>query len=199
VSTDPRRANTWWIAPVLGLVVVLVAVAALIAHSLYHQQATPGAGPAVAPPSQVSVPGSAQPGPTTVAFAPDFAAYPQQGQLLKVLQTYFNAINDKRYDEWLSVVTPTFAAEQPKDQFLAGYRSTRDGSMFVYRVDPAPENGLLVLVAFTSTQDQADAPAAFPYKCIHWQVVLPVAWDANHKQWQIDAGIAKSSPQGQRC
>ena len=183
----------------LGLVVVLVAVAALIAHSLYHQQATPGAGPAVAPPSQASVPGSAQPGPTAVAFAPDFAAYPQQGQLLSVLQTYFNAINDKRYDEWLSVVTPTFAAEQSKDQFLLGYRSTHDGSIFVYRVDPAPENGLRVLVGFTSTQALADAPATNLHTCIHWQVVLPVAWDANRKQWEIDAGIAKSSPQTQAC
>ncbi|HEY3611386.1 MAG TPA: hypothetical protein VGL06_28090 [Pseudonocardiaceae bacterium] len=199
MSTDPRRASTWWIAPVLGLVVVLVAVAALIAHSLYHQQAAPGAGSAVAPPSQASVPGSAQPGPTTVAFAPDFAAYPQQALLLKVLQTYFNAINDKRYDEWLSVVTPTFAAEQPEDQFLAGYRSTRDGSIFVYRVDPAPEHRLLVLVGFTSTQAKADEPAKYPYPCIHWQVVLPVAWDVNRKQWEIDAGIAASSPQGQQC
>jgi len=184
---------------VLGLVVVVVAVAALIAHSLYHQQAAPGAGPVVAPPSQVSVPGSAQPGPTTVAFAPDFAAYPQQGQLLNVLQTYFNAINDKRYDEWLSAVTPTFAAEQSKDQFLLGYRSTHDGSIFVYRVDPAPENGLRALVGFTSVQDVADAPATYPHSCIHWQVVLPLAWDANRKQWEIDAGIAKSSPQKQAC
>ena len=139
------------------------------------------------------------PGPTTVAFAPDFVAYPQQGQLLNVLQTYFNAINDKRYDEWLSAVTPTFAAEQSRDQFLLGYRSTHDGSIFVYRVDPAPENGLRVLVSFTSTQAVADAPNQSPYPCIHWQVVLPLAWDADRKQWEIDAGIAKSSPQKQAC
>jgi len=199
VSTNPRRASTWWIAPVLGLVVVVVAVSALVAHSLYNPPPAIGAGPVAAPPSQASSPGSAAPGPSTIAFSTDFAAYPQHDQLLNVLQTYFNAINDKRYDEWLSVVTPTFAAERSKTNFLDGYKSTHDGSIFVFRVDPAPQNGLLALVAFTSVQALADAPDKFPHTCIHWQVVLPLSWDGNRKQWEIDAGFAGTSPQAQAC
>ncbi|HYS36145.1 MAG TPA: hypothetical protein VEO01_10990 [Pseudonocardiaceae bacterium] len=199
MSTDPRRASTWWIAPVLGLVGVVVAVAALAAHSLYNQPAATGPGPAVAPPSQASVPGSAAPGPTTVAFASDFAAFPQHGQLLNVIQTYYNAINDKKYDEWLSVVTPTFAGENPRDVFLKAYQSTHDSSIFVYRVDPAPQNGLRALVGFTSMQALADAPTQFPHACIHWQVVLPLTWDGNRKQWEIDTGTTGLTPQRQAC
>jgi hypothetical protein len=199
VSTDPRRANTWWIAPVLGLVVVVVVVAALIAHNLYHQPASTGAGAVVAPQSQASVPASAQPGPSTVAFAPDVATFPQHAQLLNVLQTYYNAINDKNYDQWLSVVTPEFAAEEPEQSFLAGYQSTHDGSIFVYRVDSAPQNGLRVLVGFTSVQAPGDAPHDFKQACIHWHVVLPLSWDGGHQQWRIDNGVAVLTPQRQAC
>ena len=182
----------------LGLVVVAVAVAALIAHSLYRQPQSTSSDAVVAP-GQSAVPSSNQPGPTTVAFAPDFANYPQHSQLLAVLQLYFKAINDKRYDEWLSAVTPTLAAEQTKQSFLDGYRTTRDGSIFIYRVDTAPRNGVRVLLGFTSVQALQDAPPNFPHTCIHWQYVLPLAWDAQAKQYEVDAGITGSSPQTQAC
>ncbi|HEX4700687.1 MAG TPA: hypothetical protein VH352_01035 [Pseudonocardiaceae bacterium] len=197
MPTDPRRPTSWWIAPVLGLVAVTVAVSALITHNLYHQPtATPA--PVVAP-TGTSVPGRGEPGLSTVMFAPDVATYPQHTQLLSVLQTYFNAINDKKYDEFVSVVTPALAAEQTKALFAQGYQSTRDGSIFVYRVDTAPHNGLRVLTSFTSTQALNDAPINFQHTCIRWQVVLPLAWDPEVKQWEIDAGITGSSPQTQVC
>jgi hypothetical protein len=197
VSTDPRRPTTWWAAPVLGLVVVVVAVAALVAHSIYHQPVA-AASPGVAP-GQSSVSSSAEPGPATVAFAQDFANYPQHTQVLAVLQGYFNAINDKQYDEWVSVVTPALAAEQTKQEFLDGYHTTHDGSIYVYRVDAAPQNGVRVLLSFTSVQALADAPQNFEHTCIRWQVVLPLAWDEKAKQYEIDAGITGSSPQTQAC
>lgn len=174
------------------------AVAALVVHSIYHQPQGAAANPGVAP-GQSAVPSSAQPGPSTVAFAPDFANYPQHSQLLSVLQTYFNAINDKRYDEWLTAVTPTLAAEQTRQSFLDGYHSTRDGSIFVYRVDTAPQSGVRVLLSFTSVQALQDAPQNFPHTCIRWQEVLPLAWDPKAKQYEVDAGITGSSPQTQVC
>lgn len=198
MTTDPRRASSWWVVPVLGLVVVFVAVAALIAHDLYHRNTTASAG-AAAPPGAATMPSSAQPGPGTVEYAQDFADYPQHTEVLAVLQTYFNAINQKRYDEWVSVVTPALAAEQTKEGFLNGYRSTRDGSMYVYRADTAPDNGVRVLLSFTSTQDLADAPPNFPHTCIKWQVVVPLAWDQKQRQFEVDAGITGSSPQVQVC
>jgi hypothetical protein len=145
------------------------------------------------------VPGSAEPGPTTVAYAPDFANFPQHGQLLAVMQTYFDAINDRRYDEWLSVVTAARAAEQPKSTFLHDYNSTRDGSIYLYRADSAPDGGVRVLLGFTSTQAVGDAPPDFPYPCIRWQIVLPLAWDQKAKQYEVDAGLTGSEPQHQRC
>ena len=197
MSTDPRRPTTWWVAPVLGLVVVAVVVGGLFARSIYHQQ-TVTAGPG-SPPAHSSVPSSDEPGPSTVTFAQDFANYPQHGQLLTVLQSYFNAINDKQYDEWVAAVSPALAAEQTRQDFLQGYHTTRDGSIYVYRVDTAPANGVRVLLSFTSVQALADAPQNFPHACIRWQVVLPLMWDAKAKRYEVDAGITGSSPQKQAC
>jgi hypothetical protein len=198
VPTDPRRPTTWWVAPVLGLVVIAVVAGALVANGLYHQQPVTTAGLG-SPPVHSSVPSSDEPGPSTVTFAQDFANYPQHSQLLAVLQSYFNAINDKRYDEWVAAVSPALAAEQTPADFLQGYHTTRDGSIYVYRADTAPANGVRVLLSFTSVQDLADAPQNFPHGCIRWQVVLPVAWDAKAKKYEVDAGITGSSPQKQAC
>ena len=183
----------------LGLVVVVAAVAALIVRDIYHQQPSAGAAGTGSPPGASSVPGSGRPGPTTVAYAQDFANYPQHAQVLEVLQGYFNAINDKRYDEWVSVVTPSLAAEQTEQAFRNGYKSTHDGSIYIYRVDSAPEGGARVLLSFTSVQAQSDAPQNFPHTCIHWQVVVPLAWSEKAQQYQVDAGITGSSPQKQAC
>lgn len=181
----------------IGLVVIAVVAGALVAHSLYHQQpVTTGLG---SPPAHSSVPSADEPGPSTITFAQDFANYPQHGELLNVLQSYFDAINDKQYDEWVAAVSPALAAEQTPADFLKGYHTTRDGSIYVYRVDTAPANGARVLLSFTSTQALADAPANFPHECIRWQVVLPLAWDGKNKKYEVDAGITGSSPQKQVC
>jgi hypothetical protein len=187
------------VAPVLGLVVVVAAVAALVVRDIYHQQPSSGSSGTGSPPGASSVPSSDQPGPTTVAYAQDFANYPQRTQVLEVLQGYFNAINDKRYDEWVSVVTPSLAAEQTEQAFRNGYKSTHDGSIYIYRVDNAPQGGVRVLLSFTSVQAQSDAPQNFPHTCIRWQVVVPLAWDGKARQFEVDAGITGSSPQKQAC
>jgi len=96
-------------------------------------------------------------------------------------------------------VTPSLAAEQTRQGFLDGYKTTHDGSIYVYRVDSAPNNGVRVLLSFTSVQALSDAPQNFPHMCIHWQVVVPLAWDVKAKQYEVDAGITGSSPQKQAC
>jgi hypothetical protein len=198
VPTDPRRPNnTWWIAPVLGVVVLTMAVGALVAHSIYHQPAVTAA-PVVAS-TESSVPRKDEPGPSTVTFAPDVALYPQHTQVLAVLQTYFNSINDKDYDAYVSIATQASAAEQTKKQFTDNYATTRDGSIFVYRIDAAPHNGLRVMLSFVSTQALANAPTNLKSTCIQWQLVKPLAWDAATEQWQIDAGFATISPQSETC
>jgi hypothetical protein len=179
------------------VVVVATAVAALLAHGVYQRSAA--APPLVVSTGSSSVPRSAEPGSPVVTVTPDVLRFAEHTQVQQLFQTYFNAINAKRYDQWRSVVTSDLADEEPQAQFLNGYKSTRDGSILVYRVDSAPHNGLRVLLGFHSVQDVADAPARFPFACVAWQVVSPLSWDADDNQWKIDAGAAGAAPQGNAC
>jgi hypothetical protein len=198
VPSDPSRQNRWWIAPVLGVVVVATAVTALLVHGVYQRSAA-NAAPLVVSTGSSSVPHSAEPGPSVVTVTPDVLRFAHHTEVQQLFQTYFDAINAKQYDQWRSVVTSDLAEEEPRAQFLSGYQSTRDGSILVYRVDSAPDNGLRVLLSFHSTQDVADAPAKFPYGCVAWQVVSPLSWDSDDNQWKIDAGTTGESPQGKPC
>ena len=105
------------------------------------------------------MPRGAEPGSPVVSVTPDVGKFAQHTEVQQLFQNYFDAINAKQYDKWLSVVTSDLAAEESRTQFLAGYRSTRDGSIVVYRVDNAPDRGLRVLLTFHSVQAVADAPA----------------------------------------
>jgi hypothetical protein len=184
---------------VLGVVVVATAVAALVAHSLYQRPVAVAAPSVVVPAATTSMPSSAEPGPPNVAVTPEVqhdALYPQ---ILQLAQTYFDAINSKRYQEWRSVVTRTVAKSKSEDAFLKGYESTHDGSIVVYRVDGTPTAGLRVLVTFHSVQEVADTPAGSPFPCLAWQVVWPLSFDNDDGQWKIDAGTTTDSPQREAC
>jgi hypothetical protein len=194
VPSDPNRPNRWWIAPVLGAVVVVTAVAAVVAHGRYQRPTAADTPPVVVATGSSSVPSSAEPGPGTVSVTPDVLKFTAHAKVQQVFQTYFDAINTKRYAEWRSVVTSDLADEQSESAFVSGYQSTRDGSILLYRVDTAPDNGLRVLVTFHSTQDPADAPSGFAHQCIEWQVVKPLTWDQSDNTWKIDAGILDGSP-----
>jgi hypothetical protein len=179
------------------VVVVATAVAALLVHGVYQRSAA--AAPLVVSTGSSSVPRSAEPGSSVVTVTPDVLRFSGHTEVQQLFQTYFSAINAKRYDQWLSVVTPDLADEEPQAQFLSGYKSTRDGSILVYRVDSAPRNGLRVLLSFHSVQDVADAPPKFPFACVAWQVVSPLSWDPDDNQWKIDAGATGAAPQGKAC
>lgn len=182
----------------LGVVVVVTAVAALVAHNVYQRQS------ASSPPLDVSTgsastPPGAEPGSGRVTVTPDVAHDPLHANVQQVLQAYFDAVNDKKYAEWRSVVTPNLANQEPEAAFQQGYESTKDGSILVYRVDTAPDGGLRVLLSFHSTQSVADAPKSFPYGCIVWQVVWPMSLDPQDGTWRVDAGTTDLSPQRNRC
>lgn len=196
--SDPSRPTRWWIAPVLGVVVVVTAAAAVVAHGLYHRAPEPAPIPVATGTSSV-VPSGAEPGPGAVSVTPDVLRDPVHVDVRRLLQTYFDAINNRSYDQWRSAVTTNMASQKPRRAFLAGYESTRDGSILVYRVDRALDGGLRVLLTFHSTQSPADAPQGHQAGCLVWQVVWPLSWDAREAKWKVDAGTTATSPQVNPC
>jgi hypothetical protein len=186
---DPSRPTRWWIAPVLGVVVVVTAVSALVAHNLYDKPPTALTPPRVVVPSATSsVPPSAEPGSPIVTVTPDVEHFPLHNDIQPVLQTYFDAINDRSYTRWRSVVSRKMAESKPLSQFITGYETSIDGSILVYRVDTELDDSLRVLVRFHSTQDRSDAPPDFQHGCIVWYQVFPLTFDTDAQQWKIDAG-----------
>jgi hypothetical protein len=194
VSTVPRHPNRWWFAPVIGLVVLFTAAAGLTARSIYRHPVTAGtAQHTVASTGATAIPANAEPGPTQVVLKADAGAYPLATDVQKLLQTLFDAINNKQYGTWRSVVTYSRRAQTSEQQWLRDYQSSADGSIEVYRIDTAAQNGLRVLLTFTSTQDPANAPD-LKSRCVRWQAVFSLRNEGG--DWKLDSG---SSAQNQPC
>jgi hypothetical protein len=187
--------------PVLGVVVVLTAVGGLVVHSMYQQPA-----PAAAPAMQIVLPSvspstsagnTPEPGDPTVKLTSNAALYPLSGQVQRLLQNYFDAINARQYDDWVDTVVPARVKENPRSSWELNYSTTRDGTITIYRIDEAPQDGLRVLLSFTSTQALAHAPQGFPHTCIRWQVIWALAQSGG--QWRLDTGPSGKTPQREAC
>jgi hypothetical protein len=155
---------------VTGLVVVLVAggVTAAVVGSV-RGAAPEGEAPAVP---------QAGAGSAVVTLSADAAVHPRAATVLTQMQRYFDAINAGDYASWQATVTPDRAAAQTEDAWKKAYRSTKDGTIRIDRIDdavaPAAAGGLLVRVGFVSTQAVADAPRDTQAERICWHATLPL-------------------------
>jgi len=145
-----------------------------------------GDDPGVTAPQTVS-PGGSLPGPSTVELSQDAAAHPEASRIQDLLQRHFNAINNRDYAAWTSTVVARRSAEMAEPQWQRDYASSRDGGILVNRIEPS-RDGAVVLLAFTSTQEPAFAPANLPdSRCTRWWVSYRVV--SERGQPRIDAGI----------
>lgn len=195
-SPTPKRGTSqpWLLAAVLLAVVVALA-AGLLARGLYVRSTKVATPPPTS--STASPPPDKQPGSRVVSMSTDAAAHPDGPAIRQALQAYFNAINDGAYSDWLNVVATDRAEDKTRAQFEENYRSTKDGSVNVYRIARAGPGQLRVLLSFTSVQDPNDAPSDFPRGCIRWRVVYPFTLE--NGRWKLDSGQAGASPQHDEC
>jgi hypothetical protein len=169
----------------------------LLARELYRQP-DPEPDAVLAQPSSTARPLEQQPGPSVVELTPDAAAHPQHENVRQLLQTYFDAINDRDYEKWKLTVTKTRIQAKPLSDWLKDYRTTRDGSILVYRIDALSDRDLRVLIGFTSTQDPQDAPAELPRaSCVHWRLTLPVTLEQG--RWKVDTAAGYTTPEITAC
>ncbi|WP_306999360.1 hypothetical protein [Amycolatopsis thermophila] len=191
----PPVARPRWLAPVVIVVVSIMVGGGLLARELYRlPETTPDA---ILAQSSAARPLEQQPGPGTVELTPDAAAHPQNAAVRTLLQSYFDAINNRDYDLWKTAVTRERSQAKPRSTWLADYSTTRDGSILVYRIDAVNDKEMRVLVGFTSTQDQKSAPAELPEPCVHWRLVLPVTLESS--AWKVDTVTGSNTPELSRC
>lgn len=190
--TGPLRL----LVPVLVVVVSLTVGGGLLARELYQpprqDQDPPATGSTTTP-----LPSVRQPGFAEVEFTVDAAAHPAAEPVERLLVDYFGAINARDYDRWTTTVVAERVRAQPRAEWLANYRSTRDGSILVYRIEAMAQDALTVLLGFTSTQDVADAPPELQETCIRWRLALPLV--RQYGGWRIDTLAAGSTPEYTSC
>ena len=94
-------------------------------------------------------------------------------------------------------MTKGWADTKSEEQWLRDYRSTRDGSVVIYRIETGAAGTARVLLSFVSTQDVTDAPPELPVSCIRWHVVFSMT--VENGAWRVDTGTTGSSPQHAAC
>jgi hypothetical protein len=146
-----------WIAALAAVLVAGGLTAALV-----------GPRPGSVPP-ETPVAGS---GSGDVLLSADAAVHPAAVAVLAQVQRYFDAINAGDFAAWQTTVTPDRV--QPEQAWKDSYRSTRDGTIRIDRIDDDPGGALLVRVRFVSTQAVADAPPDLRVPRICWRSTLPM-------------------------
>jgi hypothetical protein len=175
--TTLTPARQRWLIPTLIVLLSLTIGGGLLAREWYRPVAAAlpaGENVVVPAPVTTSLSPAEQPGSDVVGLTPDAAAHPQSKAVVALLQSYFTAINKKDYRLWTLAVSTERRQSKTEAEWQSDYRSTRDGSILAYRIESAALNQLRVLVAFTSTQDERDAPVGLPEHCIRWRLTLPV-------------------------
>jgi hypothetical protein len=185
-----------WILPVVLVAVIITAAAGLVARAVYARPVEK-ASAAVVVPNGNPVPPTEQPGDATVTATTDAAAHPLYEPIRAMLQTYFDSINNRHYDQWRTVVSALRASTKPRKDWLVDFRSTKDGSIVVYRVESGPTGTARVLLSFTSLQEPIDAPPELPEHCIRWRVIWPIVFEAG--EWKLGLGTTGSGPQHEKC
>lgn len=196
MATSTVFARQRWLIPALVVVLSLTVAGGLLARELYRQPSEEPILPVTQPLSSSLRP-SEQPGPRTVGLTADATAHPQHEQVRAVLQSYFDAINNRDYGQWASSVSAERRQNKTRNEWTGEYRSTKDGSILVYRIETVEPAQLRVLVAFTSTQELSDAPVGVPETCIHWWLILPVVLQDG--RWRLDAVAPGTTPERQKC
>lgn len=182
--------------------VLLVAAASvgagLLARQLYTRTAAEPV-PMVGPTSAAAVPATGPPGDPTVRLTADAAEHPDRDAVHVLLQRFFDATNQHRYNQWRTTISSAgLAKADPESSWLSKNESTRDGSIVVQRIDPAPGGGLRVLLTFVSVQDPKKAPPELPDSgCVRWQIVYPLVRE--NGSFKIDFSREIGTAQMERC
>lgn len=120
----------------------------------------------------------AAPGPSnnlTVQMFPAVRSHPRAAAAQRLLQAYFDAINQHDHAGWSSLVTAAMARSQSRAQWLRAYASTVDSSIWMQSMRDHPVE---VTVRFTSEQDPDLAPPDLPVHCINWTLTYQLVDEA---------------------
>jgi hypothetical protein len=198
VTAPAPSSRQRWLVPVVVVVLSVTVGSGLLAREVYRSPDRPAADTSASAVSSSAISGEpAAAG--AVRMTDDARVHPQAGAVRKLLETYFDAINTKQYQQWVSTVSSQRAAQQPIGVWRAGIRTTKDSDVLVYRIERGAGSSLRVLVGFRSEQNVDDAPPFFREPCIRWRLVLPIIVEKDKGGLKIDAVDAGPLPEHEKC
>ncbi|MFD3403904.1 hypothetical protein ACFWUU_24675 [Kribbella sp. NPDC058693] len=103
-----------------------------------------------------------------IAVDPAAAEEPAAADVVRLLTSYFTAINNHDYDSYQVLLTPAALATQTRKQFTNGFRSTLDSEITLLGLSTATDGRLLAQVSFVSRQNAIDGPDG--QTCTRWTV-----------------------------
>jgi len=118
--------------------------------------------------TKVSIVPPAHTGNSVVYVAATARSDPRAPAVATFLTRRYTDINERNFDDYWKMYTPTFRATFDPKQVAAGYRSTEIFDIQLTELGTSADGRVAATVAFTSTQDAADAPNG--QSCTHWTV-----------------------------
>jgi zinc-ribbon domain len=128
-------------------------------------EATPSTRPTGTTPS-----GSPAP---LVAAAPALTERPETAEVVRLLTTYFDAINTRNFAAARKALVDRPGLPQNQAEFSDQFRSTHDQDVRLLGLRPDGNGGYLASVSFTSYQNPADAPD-HTSACLIWSMAYPL-------------------------
>jgi hypothetical protein len=122
-----------------------------------------------APSRQASTHHAEASNPDAVALGPRAAGQPGAHHIAAFLGTYFAAVNNHDYHAYIGLFDPQARPIQSKQQFLAGFGSTKDSGAKLVGISPAAA-GPAAEITFDSHQSPADS--ATQTACTTWRITL---------------------------
>lgn len=104
-----------------------------------------------------------------MALGPGASGQPGAHHVAAFLTTYFAAINSHHYYAYISLFDPAGRPIQSKQEFLSGFRSTRDSGATLVGISPTAA-GPAAEITFDSHQNPADS--ATQSACTSWRITL---------------------------
>ena len=104
-----------------------------------------------------------------VALGPGARRQPGAHHIAAFLATYFAAINHHDYQAYIRLFDPQSRPIQSKQEFLTGFRSTRDSGAKLVSISPTAA-GPAAEITFDSHQRPADS--ATQTACTSWRITL---------------------------
>lgn len=169
------RSPRWRVAAVAVVVLAAVSAAGILLPARHHGSSAEAAqDPGAQPDQHGSVPAPGPPGPRSagqVVVSADAERDASASSVAVLLGRYFNAINARDYQSYISLLSPRARQGLTAEVFDRGYRSTADSAETLVRISAARNGDIAADVMFTSRQDPADSPDR-TQSCTDWDIVM---------------------------